>query len=135
MNLNPSSMPTSEIDDIFSAKGKAKALESLAPLPSVDEKEEKKKKKKPKKRKDKLHPSDKTDEIDRSTVQKRPAPETVVDPSSKSSISSKRPKLDVSASSQHVKPSHDKRKEDEDRFKDSRGAAPSKFHPFSEFRF
>lgn len=129
MNLNPSSMPTSEIDDIFSAKGKAKALESLAPLPSVDEKEEKKKKKKTKTKTKKRKDSDKTDEIYRSSqpkpAKKRPAPETVVDPSSKSSTSSKRPKLDVS-----VKPSHDKRKEDEDRFKDSRGAAPSKFQPF-----
>ncbi|OJA10794.1 hypothetical protein AZE42_00309 [Rhizopogon vesiculosus] len=104
-------MPTSEIDDIFSAKGKAKAVQSLTPLPLVDEKKKKKKKK------DKLYPPK---EIDPKTLKKRPAPETVVDPSSKSSTTTKRPKLDVSASSQ---PSHEKRK-DEDRFKDSRGIAP-----------
>ncbi|KAJ8597018.1 DUF1764-domain-containing protein [Rhizopogon salebrosus TDB-379] len=113
-------MPTSEIDDIFSAKGKAKVVESLAPIPSVNEKKKKRKKK------DKLSASDNTKEINPSseskTQKKRPAPETVVDPSSKSSSSIKRPKLDVSAPSQHVKAPHEKRKEDVDRFKDSRGS-------------
>ncbi|OAX44761.1 hypothetical protein K503DRAFT_2967 [Rhizopogon vinicolor AM-OR11-026] len=115
-------MPTSEIDDIFSAKGKAKAVQSLTPLPSVDEN-----KKKRQKKKDKLYTPK---EIDPKTQKKRPAPETVVDPSSKSSTTSKRPKLDVSTSSQ---PSHEKRK-DEDRFKDSRGTAPSMPLLFSKFK-
>jgi hypothetical protein len=125
-------MPTSEIDDIFSAKGKAKVVESLAPIPSVNEKKKKRKKK------DKLSASDNSKEINPSseskTQKKRPAPETVVDPSSKSSSSIKRPKLDVSASSQYVKAPHEKRKEDVDRFKDSRGSGSSKSKRFSEFR-
>ncbi|KAG1757420.1 hypothetical protein EDB19DRAFT_1657375 [Suillus lakei] len=115
-------MPTSEIDDIFAAKGKAKAIE-LAPLPSVMEKKAKKKK-----RKDRPSTSDETKEINRSsnskTLKKRPLPETVVDPSFKASSSSKRPKLDASASSQREKTTHETRKEDEDRFKDSRGSGP-----------
>lgn len=120
-------MPTSEIDDIFSAKGKAKVV----PLPSVDEKKEKKKKK----RKDKLYAAETTKEIQQSseptTLKKRPAPETVVDPSSKSSSSSKRPKL----VSQHVKTTHDKRKLDEDCFMDSRGSGSRKFQLFSQFKY
>ncbi|KAG0709013.1 hypothetical protein DFH29DRAFT_1075375 [Suillus ampliporus] len=91
-------MPTSEIDDIFAAKGKAKAVELVVPLPSVKEKKS------------------------QSPLKKRPLPETVVDPSLKSSTSSKRPKMD--ASSHHEKTSHETRKEDEDRFKDSRGSGP-----------
>ncbi|KAG1783798.1 hypothetical protein EV702DRAFT_1055550 [Suillus placidus] len=108
-------MPTSEIDDIFAAKGKAKAIE-LAPLQSV-------KKEKKKKRKDRPS-SDESKEISRSsdskTLKKRQLPETVVDPSFKSSSSSKRAKLDAPVSSQHEKIYH----EDEDRFKDSRGSGP-----------
>ncbi|KAG1826100.1 uncharacterized protein BJ212DRAFT_323961 [Suillus subaureus] len=113
-------MPTSEIDVIFAAKGKAKAVE-LTPLPSV-------KKEKRKKRKDRPPTSDKTKEISRSseskTLKKRPPPETIVDPSFKSSSSSKRPKLDASVASQREKVHHEMHKEDEDRFKDSRGSAP-----------
>ncbi|KAG1755135.1 uncharacterized protein EDB91DRAFT_275006 [Suillus paluster] len=113
-------MPTSEIDDIFAAKGKAKVVEHVAPLPPVKEKK--------KKRKDRPSTSDETKEISRSsqskTLKKRPLPETVVDPSLKSSSSSKRPKVDALASSQHEKTLHETRKEDEDRFKDSRGFGP-----------
>ncbi|KAG2350523.1 DUF1764-domain-containing protein [Suillus weaverae] len=109
-------MPTSEIDDIFAAKGKAKAIE-LAPLQSA-------KKEKKKKRKDRPSTSDQTKEISRSsdskTLKKRQLPETVVDPSFKSSSSSKRAKLDAPVSSQREKLHH----EDEDRFKDSRGSGP-----------
>jgi hypothetical protein len=117
-------MPTSEIDDIFAAKGKAKAVE-LAPLPSV-------KKEKKKKKKDRPSTSDETKEISRSSeskiLKKRPLPETVVDPSFKSSSTSKRPKLDAPVTSQREKIHHETCKEDEDRFKDSRGSGPSKFH-------
>lgn len=117
-------MPTSEIDDIFAAKGKAKAVE-LAPLPST-------KKEKKKKKKDRPSTSDETKEISRSSesksLKKRPLPETVVDPSLKSSSTSKRPKLDTPVSSQREKIYHETRKEDEDRFKDSRGSGPSKLH-------
>lgn len=113
-------MPTSEIDDIFAAKGKAKAIE-LTPLPSV-------KKEKKKKRKDRPTTSDETKEISRSsepkTLKKRPLPETVVDSSFKSCSSSKRPKLDAPVSSQREKVYHETRKDDEDRFKDSRGSGP-----------
>ncbi|KAG1885746.1 hypothetical protein F4604DRAFT_121232 [Suillus subluteus] len=112
-------MPTSEIDDIFAAKGKAKAIE-LAPLPSLKEKK--------KKRKDRPSTSDKTKEISQSsdskTLKKRLLPETIVDPSFKSSSSSKRPKLDAPVSSQREKVYHETHKEDEDRFKDSRGSGP-----------
>lgn len=113
-------MPTSEIDDIFAAKGKAKAIE-LAPLPSA-------KKEKKKKKKDRPSTSDETKEISRSSesksLKKRPLPETVVDPSLKSSSTSKRTKLDTPVSSQREKIYHETRKEDEDRFKDSRGSGP-----------
>ncbi|KAG2077153.1 DUF1764-domain-containing protein [Suillus decipiens] len=110
-------MPTSEIDDIFAAKGKARAVEP-APIPSV-------KKEKKKKRKDKLSTSDEISPSSESkTLKKRPLPETIVDPSFKSSSSSKRPKLDALVSSQREKVYHETRKEDEDRFKNSRGSGP-----------
>jgi hypothetical protein len=112
-------MPTSEIDDIFSAKGKAKAIEPT-PLPSVKEKK--------KKRKDRPSTSDNPKEIGQTselkTLKKRPLPETIVDPSLKSSSSSKRPKSDAPVSSQREKVYHETHKEDEDRFKDSRGSGP-----------
>jgi hypothetical protein len=115
-------MPASEIDDIFAAKGKSKAIE-LVPLPSA---------KKKKKKKDRPPTSDQTKEISRSSesksLKKRPLPETVVDPSLKSSSTSKRPKLDTPVSSQREKIYHETHKEDEDRFKDSRGSGPSTFH-------
>ncbi|KAG2159571.1 uncharacterized protein EDB93DRAFT_1110995 [Suillus bovinus] len=113
-------MPTSEIDDIFAAKGKAKAIE-LAPLPSV-------KKEKKKKRKDRPSTKDETREISQSsgskTLKQRSLPETVVDPSFKSFSSSKRLKLDAPVSSQREKVYHETHKRDEDRFKDSRGSGP-----------
>ncbi|KAG2368284.1 hypothetical protein BDR07DRAFT_1391649 [Suillus spraguei] len=110
-------MPTSEIDDIFAAKGKARAVEP-APIPSV-------KKEKKKKRKGKPFTSDEISPSSESkTLKKRPLPETIVDPSFKSSSSSKRPKLDALVSSQREKVHHETRKEDEDRFKNSRGSGP-----------
>ncbi|KAG1773176.1 DUF1764-domain-containing protein [Suillus occidentalis] len=113
-------MTTSEIDDIFAAKGKVKAIE-LAPLPSA------KKEKKKKKKKDRSSTNDETKEISRSSESKslkKRLPETVVDPSLKSSSTSKRPKLDTPVPSQREKVYHETRKEDEDRFKDSRGSGP-----------
>ncbi|KAF8844058.1 DUF1764-domain-containing protein [Paxillus ammoniavirescens] len=101
-------MPASEIDDIFASKGKANIVsKSPSVRPSLPEKKKKKKKKAL------------STPVEES--KKRSAPETVVDPSVQS-VFKKRLK---SASSNPTQPSFkDQLKEDEERFKDSRGSGP-----------
>ncbi|KZT06859.1 DUF1764-domain-containing protein [Laetiporus sulphureus 93-53] len=110
-------MPPSEIDDIFASKGKLVPASALPPESHADKK---KKKKKSEKRKRELE-----DDTKNENPAKRRAPETVLDPSIRTpaavshrsdakvhksvKVSTKKPKLD---------------KEEEERFKDSRGSGP-----------
>lgn len=108
----------SEIDDIFSSKGKAKATQ---PIPSTSTLTDKKKKKsKDKKRKRELESEPVTE------TKSRPAPETIIDPSTLIS-SAKRPKVEKTAGAK-AKPSV--KNPDiaaENRFKDSRGPGLRQF--------
>lgn len=133
-------MPLSEIDDIFSSKEKSKPVDPVASSSTLPEMKKKKKKKKPKR--DSKGPSvlddakceppaDDSDKKANSTEKKRPAPETVLDPSARIP-SMKRAKMEKNNGSgnEPAKEKAGKReinqeKEDEDRFKDSRGSGPS----------
>ncbi|KII93229.1 hypothetical protein PLICRDRAFT_100395 [Plicaturopsis crispa FD-325 SS-3] len=117
-------MPISEIDDIFSkGKGKAKApppVASTSALPA-DHKKKKDKKKKKSQKSDEPAPIDPV----QPERKKRPAPETVIDPSTLMPAAApppKRAKLDDAAKRKKVTKSASK--EEEDRFKDSRGSGP-----------
>lgn len=116
--LNPP-MAKSEIDDIFASKGKGKATQSVVSSSTPPVKKHKKDKKK--------NPGVDPAKIDKdATTKKRPAPETVVDPSTRIP-SAKRAKVSITTStnpSNSVKTA--KGKGDEDRFKDSRGTGPRK---------
>jgi hypothetical protein len=119
-------MPASEIDDIFSAKTKQVVS---TPLPSSTEKKEKKKKRKAKKL-DAISVPDATARsvpaVDGQPTKKRPAPEIIVDPSA-SLPSAKRVKVGRSVPSEGRKSKAGNSvadKEDEVRFKDSRGSGP-----------
>jgi hypothetical protein len=105
-------MPKSEIDDIFASKGKAKAIQPVASSSTASKRRRRKDKEK------KLEAAN----IDNEPItKKRPAPETVVDPSTQIP-SAKRAKV---ASATSKKPSKQvSSKHDEDRFKDSRGSGP-----------
>ncbi|KZT74730.1 DUF1764-domain-containing protein [Daedalea quercina L-15889] len=125
-------MPTSEIDDIFAAKSKAKAAvpaaSSYAPILSEPSKKSKKKKDKAAKRKHE------TGDNDDSRPTKRRVPETVLDPSvnpqpaaskvaaPKSIKAAKLEKLAAGGAVQKKGRKVDKK--DEARFKDSRGNGP-----------
>jgi len=111
-------MQKSEIDDIFASKGKAKAIQPVASSFTVPEKKRKRDKKK---RRDV-----EAAKIDNTvTTNKRPAPETIVDPST-CIPSAKRAKVAVTTTTKHPLKlgKKDGRKDDEDRFKDSRGSGP-----------
>ncbi|KAJ3511210.1 hypothetical protein NMY22_g15726 [Coprinellus aureogranulatus] len=99
--MRASALDMSEIDDIFASKGKAKAADAPPP-------EKKKKKSNKKAAPTKPEPS---------SSQKRPAPETVVDPSVQ--IPQKRQKVPPKAASKSKQD-----REDEEDFKDSRGTGP-----------
>ncbi|KIM85372.1 hypothetical protein PILCRDRAFT_817378 [Piloderma croceum F 1598] len=104
-------MPKSEIDDIFASKGKAKAIQPVASSSTAS----KRKKKKDKGKKRGLEAANEP------MTKKRPAPETVVDPSTQIP-SAKRAKVAITTSKKPGK--QDSSKDDEDRFKDSRGSGP-----------
>jgi hypothetical protein len=112
----------SEIDAIFASKGKAKATDPQpAEAPAL---KSSKKKKKAKKNKSDPQPVATAEEVP-TTSKKRPAPETIVDPSVQ--IPQKRQKADPprdQGTKQKSKPK--KNKEEEDVFKDSRGTGPRK---------
>ena len=126
-------MPASEIDDIFASKGKQKAAvppkasSSASVLP-----DKKKKKKKDKEKSAKRKREDDAGEGADAAPGKlpnRPVPETVFDPSSglPSSGKAKVGKTDKPAVGV-AKPKRPKKdREDEDRFKDSRGTGPRTF--------
>ncbi|EIM92552.1 uncharacterized protein STEHIDRAFT_46745 [Stereum hirsutum FP-91666 SS1] len=108
-------MPASEIDDIFSSKGKAKVPQPVASSSTAPPK----KKKKDKKRKREVDPPS---DDPKPSKPKRAIPETIVDPSAQLAVSAppaKRPKK--AKSTEAVKAAG---KESEARFKDSRGTGP-----------
>jgi len=110
-------MPKSEIDDIFASKGKVKAIQPVASSSTAS----KRKKEKDKQKKRGLEAA----KIDNEPMtKKRPAPETVVDPSTQTP-SAKRAKVAIATSKKPSKPTkQDSCKDDKDRFKDSRGSGP-----------
>ncbi|KDQ63779.1 hypothetical protein JAAARDRAFT_29819 [Jaapia argillacea MUCL 33604] len=125
-------MPKSEIDDIFAgagkAKGKAKVVEPVASSSSSAGVEAKKRKKKDGGAATTIDVDEsKSPDAQSKQSKKRPAPETIVDPSSRlvAVASAKRSKLEKAADSFEVakkrKVKQDS-KEAEDRFKDSRGS-------------
>ncbi|KAH7921782.1 DUF1764-domain-containing protein [Leucogyrophana mollusca] len=123
-------MSISEIDAIFASKGKARAIESIASSSSLADQSQKKKKKK-KDKKPKAPADTEVDGVAPSTDQvkagkKRPLPETVVDPSAQISAAKavKRPKVEASSIVRQKKSTKEKAKDDEERFKDSRGNGP-----------
>ena len=106
---------TTDIDDIFASKAKAKAIQ---PITSPSEKRKKSTKNKC------VVETAKT--VNGVTTKKRAIPETVVDPSSRLP-SSKRVKVSVTTTSKRLsKHGTNNADGDEDRFKDSRGSGPRK---------
>jgi hypothetical protein len=111
----------SEIDHIFASKGKSEVAQPVVSSTAPEKRRKKDKKKK----------SDVETKIDNDmTAKKRPAPKTIVDPSVRIP-SAKRAKMLVVTTSKHsLKPRKEEgAKEDEDRFKDSRGNGPRKCNP------
>lgn len=120
-------MPRSEIDDIFAAP-KRPASSHPAPAPPASQEPEKKKKKSGKKRKREAEgkstaPSDQPAE----QPSKRKIPETILDPSLRlAGPPAKRSK--PQAVEQPIAKKNSKvHREEEERFKDSRGTGPSMF--------
>ncbi|PSR85868.1 hypothetical protein PHLCEN_2v5344 [Hermanssonia centrifuga] len=111
-------MPASEIDDIFAAKGKVNPTPSTSKLPDPASNKEKKQKKR--KRAAQVQ-ADQQPPI-------RTAPETVIDPSLRLSVPTKQ-RAKPEADDQPEKKRRKSQKEDEERFKDSRGTGPSMFSP------
>lgn len=120
-------MIKSEIDDIFASKGKAKVIQPIASSSNTAPEKKRKKEKKKKKRRD-----GGGDEVPvpegKSNTKKRPAPETVVDPSTNLS-SVKKAKVAMAVPQNAAKPKARQKdaaraREDEVRFKDSRGNGP-----------
>ena len=128
--LDATLMPASEIDDIFAAKGKGKPA---APVPSSSKTPEttssKKNKRSSKKRKREADPvAVPADEVTDHKPVKRKVPETVIDPSTTAARAASHAKPAKSVRPTDTKKKHKKvDREDEDRFKDSRGTGPSMF--------
>ncbi|TFY79730.1 hypothetical protein EWM64_g4288 [Hericium alpestre] len=123
-------MPTSEIDDIFASKGKAKAVQPIASISTALPPQRKKKKDKKRKRDGEVEASHavESDAAAKPPKAKRPVPETVVDSSSQlaPAPSAKWPKVDKVSRMAGVKrpKAAEKVIDDEARFKDSRGIGP-----------
>ena len=120
--LHPLIPLMSEIDHIFASKGKSEVAQPVVLSSTAAEKRRKK---------DKKQKSDVETKIDNDvTAKKRPAPKIIVDPSVRIP-SAKRAKMLVVTTSKHsLKPNKEEgAKEDEDRFKDSRGNGPRKCNP------
>jgi len=108
-------MTRSEIDDIFASKGKSKAIQqpisSSSALPGKKKQDKKRKRDSAQDTGSPLPTSDLGEEKEaKPPPKKRPAPETVIDPSTRI-LSAKLAKSD---------------KDNEERFKDSRGSGPRK---------
>ncbi|OCH96517.1 hypothetical protein OBBRIDRAFT_809026 [Obba rivulosa] len=106
-------MPASEIDDIFASKGQGVPA---TPTPSSSVPPKKKKKDRGAKRKREPEPED---DAPSKPPAKRPAPETVLDPSVRPAAAAPRPPKALAAASKKRPKAG---REDEERFKDSRGA-------------
>lgn len=122
-----SSMPVSEIDAIFASKGKAAVAPPKPSSSSSAQPEQKKKKKKDKEKAAKRKRDDAdADDAAPSKPPKRQVPETVFDPSAglPSAKATKPAKVDKSASSVVKQKKPKKDREEEQRFKDSRGTGP-----------
>lgn len=137
-------MPASEIDDIFAAKPKGKA-KAAVPVASTSASSTAEPSKKSKKKKDKAAKRKReTDDEGDSQPTKRRVPETVLDPSvnpqpapkAASLKSIKAAKLEKLAAGGATKKKRGKvDKEDEARFKDSRGNGPRACDPPSMFLY
>ncbi|KAH9857886.1 hypothetical protein C2E23DRAFT_891850 [Lenzites betulinus] len=118
-------MPASEIDDIFASKGTSSAAAPTASSSSTSQAPEKKKRKKDRSAKRKR--SDGADAVPPKPA-KRKVPETVFDPSAAVGLPSakeaKTRKADKPATSAAKLAKPKKNREDDDRFKDSRGTGP-----------
>ncbi|KAI0670014.1 hypothetical protein C8Q78DRAFT_1038748 [Trametes maxima] len=120
-------MPASEIDAIFATKGKSSAAAPAAASSSSQAPEKKKKKKKDKSAKRKRDEADAVPEdAPTTTPLKRKVPETVFDPSlgvpDVKDGKVRRPDQPTAAAPKAKK--HKKAREEEERFKDSRGTGP-----------
>ncbi|KAI0335417.1 hypothetical protein GY45DRAFT_1366983 [Cubamyces sp. BRFM 1775] len=125
-------MPASEIDEIFASKGKASSAPQLVASSSsssqpTDKKKKKKKDKSAKRKRDDADADPEPEAAPPSKPVKRKVPETVFDPSAalpsaKESKPRKADKAAVSAAAKPKKPKLDR--EEEQRFKDSRGTGP-----------
>ncbi|KAK7694542.1 hypothetical protein QCA50_001728 [Cerrena zonata] len=122
-------MPASEIDDIFASKGKATAPSSSQPADAP--KKKKKKAKKITEAQEQAPPSAKRkrndhESTDEHTSTKRRVPETVLDPSVQLAAPLKGNSKSDTSKFSRPRPSIKARpvKEDEERFKDSRGTGP-----------
>lgn len=125
-------MPASEIDDIFASKGRTSAAAPAASS-SFSQAPEKRKKKKDKdksaKRKRDADPD--VEEAAPSKPPKRKIPETVFDPSAAvgaPSAKEGRPRKTAAIVAKAQKPKKDR--EEDGRFKDSRGTGPRKYISF-----
>ncbi|CAL1696054.1 unnamed protein product [Somion occarium] len=123
-------MPASEIDDIFASKGKAKAVPlagSSSSKPTDSKKKKKKGKKEQQKAVGKRKREDEEPDVEKGArTTKLKVPETVIDPSAHLAVPSKGKSKGDAASTARPLPSKKPRpdKEDEERFKDSRGSGP-----------
>jgi len=127
-------MTRSEIDDIFASKGKSKAIQqpisSSSALPGKKKQDKKRKRDSAQDTGSPLPTSDLGEEKEaKSPPKKRPAPETVIDPSTRI-LSAKLAKSDKSAGGRDAikgrKTDGNSDKDNEERFKDSRGSGPRK---------
>jgi len=125
-------MTRSEIDDIFASKGKSKAIQqpisSSSALPGKKKQDKKRKRDSAQDTGSPLPTSDLGEEKEaKSPPKKRPAPETVIDPSTRI-LSAKLAKSDKSAGGRDAikgrKTDGNSDKDNEERFKDSRGSGP-----------
>lgn len=122
-------MPASEIDDIFASKGRSSAAAPAASSSSSQAPEKKKKKKdkdKSAKRKRDVDPD--VEEAAPSKPPKRKIPETVFDPSAAIGAPAAREGRPRKTTATVVKAQKPKKDREEDgRFKDSRGTGPRKY--------
>ncbi|TFK76958.1 DUF1764-domain-containing protein [Pluteus cervinus] len=122
----------SEIEDIFAAKGRSVNQQKLSPSVPNSPKDKKKKRDgaKPKSKEHAARDTTPTAPSEQKKTTKRPAPETIVDPSSASSApAQKKQKTESPRHSKTTKPQKPKKpskSEGDDRFADSRGTGPRK---------
>jgi hypothetical protein len=119
----------SEIDDIFASKGKSKAAQPIASTSTLPQK----KIKKDKKRKREVEPQE---DIEASRHKSRPAPQTIIDPSTHIP-SLKHTSIGRKSGASKPKPSKPaiQGDDDEGKFKASRGSGPSQYSYLRDFPY